>query len=158
VDFVNSFALIRHGDISGPNLSPGGERQASSLGRQLRDLGRQRVRVISSPAPRARQTASPMCALLDLLEPEEDMRLWSGPDGDPDSWEKDLPGLVDQLDVWGAEVELLVVVTHFEICCGLPPLLRRMWTLAGQAPQGLARGHGWWVKRVAGTTGRLLRP
>lgn len=142
---MRTLALIRHGDISGPDLSPGGERQASSLGRQLRDLRDGSVRVLCSPAPRARQTASFICSFLDQLEPEEEMRLWSGPDGDSDSWERDLPGLVEQLESWGAAVELLVIVTHFELCAGLPRLLERRFGLRPALPNGLQRGEGLWL-------------
>ncbi|MFA7332265.1 MAG: phosphoglycerate mutase family protein [Candidatus Delongbacteria bacterium] len=157
---MNALALIRHGDLDGNNLSHLGQRQAASLGRQLRDSGGRRqleARVLSSPAPRARQTASALCSFLGLREPEEDPRLWSGPDGPPGSWEQDLPGLVRKLDEWSRGTELLVVVTHFELCLGLPPLLARKHGLDGVLPRGLRRGQGLWVEGDGGLW-RLLDP
>lgn len=156
---MKRLVLVRHGDTSGGDLSPAGERQATFLGRRLRDESSDFAlpdRLICSPAPRARQTASIIGSFLRLMESEEDGRLWSGPDGDPDSWEHDLAGLSRQLDMWGAKAGLLVVVTHYEICCGLPPLLAVRYDLKGLVPNGLARGEGLWVEPGSGDW-RLLR-
>jgi len=151
------FVLLRHGDINGRDLSPLGERQAASLARQVEALaGGPRREVWSSPAPRARQTASPLCARLGLREPEEDPRLWSGPDGSVESWEARPAGLVEWLAPRLDRLDLLVLVTHFELCCALPPLLAAVWDLEAPAPRGLARGQGWWVERDSRRSGLLL--
>jgi len=151
------FVLLRHGDISGRDLSPAGERQASSLALQVDSLRPgPRREVWTSPAPRARQTASPLCARLNLMEPQEDPRLWSGPDGSAESWESRPAGLLHWLDLRLDSLDLLVVVTHFELCCALPPLLAAVWDLPGTVPRGLSRGHGWWVERESRRSGLLL--
>jgi phosphohistidine phosphatase SixA len=149
--------LLRHGDISGRDLSPAGERQASSLALQVEALApAPRREVWTSPAPRARQTAGPLCARLNLMDPGEDPRLWSGPDGSADSWEAHPLGLVHWLDQRLDQLGLLVIVTHYELCCALPPLLAVAWGLTGTVPRGLARGHGWWVERETNRTGLLI--
>lgn len=140
-------ALIRHGDLVGRELSPLGERQADAAGHWLRGQVRQGAlaRILASPAPRALKGASILCSHLGLSAAEVDPRLWSGPDGVPDSWEEDPEGLVDQVLVWSRPVELLVVVTHYEICASLPLRLSARLCVAGRVPGGLARGEGWWL-------------
>lgn len=139
---MSLLALVRHGEVSGRDLSTRGERQAAVLGRELRDLAAGRpARVVTSPAVRARATASIICSFLGLAEPREERRLWSGPDGAADSWDGDLSGLSGRLDDWQAGVGLLVVVTHYEICAGLPALLAFRHRLAGRLPGGLSRGQ-----------------
>ncbi len=140
-------ALIRHGDLIGRELSPLGERQADQAGSWLRGrLGAGAVvRVLTSPAPRARKGASILCSHLGLTEPEEDPRLWSGPDGLPDSWEEDPEGLVDMVLERCREVELLVLLSHYEICASLPLRLSTRLGVQGRVPGGLSRGEGWWL-------------
>ena len=152
------FVLLRHGDITGRDLSPLGERQAASLARQVEALADgPRREVWSSPAPRARQTASPVCARLGMPDPREDPRLWSGPDGSPASWEARPAGLVEWLEPRLDRLDLLVLVTHFELCCALPPQLAAVWDLEEAPPRSLARGEGWWARRETRRSG-LLRP
>lgn len=140
-------ALIRHGDLVNRELSPMGERQADAAGQWLRgQVGEDTaVRIITSPAPRARKGASILCSHLGLKMPQEEPRLWSGPDGVPDSWDEDPDGLVDQVLEWSRTVELLVVVTHYEICASLPLRLSARLGVTGRIPGGLARGEGWWL-------------
>ncbi|MDP2361012.1 MAG: histidine phosphatase family protein [bacterium] len=155
---MTRLALLRHGDSSGRDLSPLGERQAAALGRQLRDLEPtpRQPRVVTSPAPRARQTASLVCSFLGLSGPLEERRLWSGPDGAPDSWENDPWWLLDRMEAWGRDVDLLVVITHLEICATLPSLLAEHVGLPGVLPPGLARGQGLYVD-LAARSWRLLQ-
>lgn len=159
-------ALVRHGDLNGRALSPGGWRQAEAAGRRLAGLSPALAEVRASTAPRTRETASAICSFLGLPEPRLDERLWSGPDGLPGGWEHDSRGLADRLRGDLAELErqaaeaggraLLVVVTHFEICAALPAAIASDWGLPGTPPQGLARGQGWLVDGLA-HRGRMLR-
>jgi len=141
-------ALIRHGDLIGRELSPLGEQQADQAGHWLRNMLEPAAarRVLCSPAPRARSGAAIICSHLGLPQPEEEPRLWSGPDGVPDSWEEDVEGLVDQVLAWSKGVELLVLVTHYEICASLPLHLAARLGIGGRIPGGLSRGEGWWVE------------
>jgi phosphohistidine phosphatase SixA len=154
---VPHFILLRHGDINGRDLSPLGERQAASQARHVEALASgPRREVWSSPAPRARQTASPVCARLGLMEPQEDLRLWSGPDGSPGGWEEQPVEFVRWLEGRLDRCDLLVAVTHYELCLAFPPLLAVAWGLSGTIPRGLARGQGWWVERESRRDGVLL--
>lgn len=167
---MTALALVRHGDLNGSRLSPGGWRQAEEMGRFLAELRPAAVRVLSSDAPRARETASAICSFLGLPEPELDGRLWSGPDGKPGGWEHEPRALATELRAAldglsgsaakegspGRDGALLVVVTHFEICASLPAALAEVWDLVGRPPSGLARGQGWLVE-LAARRGRELR-
>jgi phosphohistidine phosphatase SixA len=137
-------ALVRHGDISGNELSPLGQIQASELGNGLHRLNvpAAETRIVSSPAIRAMQTAYGIAASLNIRDAEEEARLWSGPDGIPGSFE----GLGFTLAEWArrllAKCNLLILVTHYEICAEAPACLSSLFQCRGPRVNGLARGQG----------------
>ncbi len=137
-------ALLRHGDTEGRGLSHHGRMQAETLGLQLLrlELSAERVSVVTSPALRARQTAALVGKLLGIHRCARDPRLWSGPGGHERSYDLDSGELLESLDSPDGNPELLVLVTHMEICQDLPPRLVERYGSQGPAVTYIGRGCG----------------
>lgn len=137
---------LRHGEPGPEGLSGVGRLQIGKVASLLPPVPPgQVVHVIHSGAPRARATAE---TLLAHWQPPasglgQDTRVWSGPDrqGDAPFLEDDL----DRLPAWLQEssrgVDFLVVVTHFELCADVLPLLAACCDTSGRLPSMLDRGQ-----------------
>lgn len=144
---MRALLWLRHGEPGPGGLCDAGRLQIGRVAGLLPPAGHfPRVCVIHSGADRARATAQ---ALLDAWQPpdagmREDRRLWSGPDrrGNPPFLEDD-PGLLPGwLEHAGDTTDLLVAVTHLELCTDLLPLLAAACGTRGPLPAGLDRGQG----------------
>jgi hypothetical protein len=137
-------ALIRHGEITGRELSPLGHLQANKLGGRLLELDvpTDKIKIISSPAIRAKQTSYGIAARLNVSHVEEESRLWSGPDGSVDSFEGFGSSLVEWSNNLLEGCNLLVILTHYEICGEAPDYIRDTFESNGPQIHGLSRGQG----------------
>ena len=136
------FAFLRHGEISGMGLSPHGRQQAEGLGQQLArlHLSANKIRIWSSPARRARETAGAAAAWLRQPVIHEEVDLWTG-DGPSAGFHGDFQRWIDWLKLELVPKGLLVVVAHLELgalACELPAVFGTQ----GKPLHTPARGQG----------------
>ncbi len=139
---ISHMAFLRHGEISGAGLSPHGRRQAELLGQQLAklELRSDEIRIWSSPARRARETAGVVAMWLNQPEVHEDPRLWTG-DGPTIGFYGDFKLWQNWLRVEQVKGGLLVVVAHLELgslACDLPSV----FNTSGPTLHTPGRGQG----------------
>jgi phosphohistidine phosphatase len=108
-------------------LTPKGEKQADRIGRLLAHRGLHPDLVVSSPAPRALQTAQHACAALGI--PLGDVR------EEPEVYEASVPTLLDLLRRHGGASKRLMLVGH-------NPSLRDLGALLSGGDGDLDLGKG----------------
>lgn len=143
---MNHLLWLRHGEPGPEGLCGAGQLQIARVASLLPPVPPDRaVCVIHSGAPRARATAE---TLLTHWQPpaselRQDTRVWSGPDrqGDTSFLEDDLDLLPAWLQEASRGVDFLVVVTHFELCSDVLPLLAAFCDTSGWLPPMLDRGQ-----------------
>jgi len=107
---MNLLFVVRHGDYDRDrNLSSLGADSIHELSNQLRNfINGEKILILSSPAPRAFQSAKIISEKLGVPVEEHEI-LWSDSDHLPD-----LDGLLEIIKERKTEAEVIILVTHFE--------------------------------------------
>ncbi len=149
---MKKIVVIRHGqyDVVSGNLTKQGEGQIENLARSLRQKLLGKTFILTSPAPRTRQTANLLGELLHA-EIQEQPILWSGGDAPPQTC-FDPPAVLEFIVSLQQQVENVMVVTHWEYVETLPRLLSKKFLERPTALRSLARGEAWMIDLESQTT------
>lgn len=111
---MDKLIIIRHGDYDGVNLSDFGKRQMAELGNRLMPQINGDVLILSSTAPRARESAEILGKAFNVSIEDHEI-LWS----DRSHYE-DFPKVLELVRSKKEEVDVLILVTHLEYVYGFP--------------------------------------
>lgn len=131
-------AVVRHGDYNGPRLSDYGRNQMKALGEKLQTrINGSPILLLTSIAGRAKESAEVLGSVLGVGFEEHEI-LWS-----ENSHRENFPGALELVRSRKDEVDVLILVTHYEYVEGFPTYFASREMGAELYSNLIGKGEAW---------------
>jgi phosphohistidine phosphatase SixA len=156
---LNKLLIVRHGDYDERTnaLNEVGKKQMSDLGEQIREIKDKEklsTLIITSTAFRAVESAEILTGIINAPVEKNNLLFYYTPS--PKTSATDLQAISNLIDLKGKNIDMLILVTHIELCRELPVFIGRNKLNQGWAEEPIGKGEGWVIDLKAKSKNLLM--